>query len=87
VNKNGETSGNIRFGSNSAGSKAMQAKSFANVSYNSKHANTGKIIRMVSNGELNAKMIYVESEHSAISALFGVYATGMRVLPQPHHKA
>lgn len=37
-----------------------------------------RLSEMVSNGELAAKMIYVESEHSAISALFGIYATGLR---------
>ncbi|MEI7961424.1 MAG: pyruvate ferredoxin oxidoreductase [archaeon] len=37
-----------------------------------------KLTDYVSNGELNSKIIYVESEHSAISALFGVYATGVR---------
>jgi pyruvate ferredoxin oxidoreductase alpha subunit len=32
----------------------------------------------VFNGELEAEMIHVESEHSAASALFGAYATGVR---------
>ncbi|MDD4250869.1 MAG: pyruvate ferredoxin oxidoreductase [Candidatus ainarchaeum sp.] len=37
-----------------------------------------KLSEFVANGELNAQMIYVESEHSAISALYGAYATGVR---------
>jgi pyruvate ferredoxin oxidoreductase alpha subunit len=32
----------------------------------------------VFNGELDAEMIHVESEHSAASALYGVYASGLR---------
>lgn len=32
----------------------------------------------VFNGEMDAEMIHVESEHSAASALFGAYATGVR---------
>jgi pyruvate ferredoxin oxidoreductase alpha subunit len=37
-----------------------------------------KLSEFVANGELDAQMIYVESEHSAASALFGAYATGVR---------
>jgi pyruvate ferredoxin oxidoreductase alpha subunit len=37
-----------------------------------------KLSEFVFNGELNAEMIHVESEHSAASALFGAYATGVR---------
>ncbi len=37
-----------------------------------------RISEFVNNGELNAEIIYVESEHSAASALFGIYATGVR---------
>jgi len=37
-----------------------------------------KLSEMVANGELDSKIIYVESEHSAISALYGVYGTGVR---------
>jgi pyruvate ferredoxin oxidoreductase alpha subunit len=37
-----------------------------------------RLSEFVANGELNAEMIYVESEHSAASALFGAYATGER---------
>lgn len=37
-----------------------------------------KLSEYVANGEFDSKIIYVESEHSAISALFGVYATGIR---------
>lgn len=37
-----------------------------------------KLSEYIANGEFNSKIIYVESEHSAISALYGVYATGVR---------
>jgi pyruvate ferredoxin oxidoreductase alpha subunit len=37
-----------------------------------------KLSEFVANGELDAQMIYVESEHSAASALYGAYATGVR---------
>ncbi len=37
-----------------------------------------RMSEFVFNGEMDAKMIHVESEHSAISALYGVYATGLR---------
>ena len=37
-----------------------------------------KLSEFVFNGELDAEMIHVESEHSAASALFGAYATGVR---------
>ncbi|MFA6064996.1 MAG: pyruvate ferredoxin oxidoreductase [archaeon] len=37
-----------------------------------------RLSEFVFNGELDAKLIHVESEHSAISALYGVYATGVR---------
>jgi len=37
-----------------------------------------KLSEFVANGEMTAQMIYVESEHSAASALFGAYATGVR---------
>ena len=37
-----------------------------------------RLSEYVANGEMDSKIIYVESEHSAISALFGVYATGVR---------
>jgi len=37
-----------------------------------------RLSEFVANGELKAEMIYVESEHSAASALFGAYATGVR---------
>jgi len=37
-----------------------------------------RLSEFVNNGELNAKIIYVESEHSAASALYGAYATGVR---------
>ncbi len=37
-----------------------------------------KLSEMVANGELDSRIIYVESEHSAISALYGVYGTGIR---------
>ncbi|MEM1525938.1 MAG: ferredoxin oxidoreductase [Ignisphaera sp.] len=38
-----------------------------------------KIAEFVANGELNAEMIHVESEHSALSACIGASATGARV--------
>lgn len=37
-----------------------------------------KLSEFVANGELNAELIHVESEHSAISALYGAYAAGSR---------
>ncbi len=37
-----------------------------------------KLSEFVFNGEMQAEMIHVESEHSAASALFGAYATGVR---------
>jgi pyruvate ferredoxin oxidoreductase alpha subunit len=37
-----------------------------------------KLSEFVANGEMTAQMIYVESEHSAASALFGAYAAGVR---------
>ncbi len=37
-----------------------------------------RISEFIFNGEMDAKMIHVESEHSAISAVFGSYAAGMR---------
>ncbi|MDD3160061.1 MAG: transketolase C-terminal domain-containing protein [Candidatus ainarchaeum sp.] len=37
-----------------------------------------KLSEFVFNGEIDAKMIHVESEHSAASALFGAYAAGVR---------
>jgi len=37
-----------------------------------------KISEFINDGELEAEMINVESEHSAASALFGAYATGVR---------
>jgi pyruvate ferredoxin oxidoreductase alpha subunit len=37
-----------------------------------------KLSEFVFNGEMDAEMIHVESEHSAASALFGAYATGVR---------
>jgi pyruvate ferredoxin oxidoreductase alpha subunit len=37
-----------------------------------------RLSEFVANGELKSEMIYVESEHSAASALFGAYATGLR---------
>jgi len=37
-----------------------------------------KLSEYVANGELKAEMIYVESEHSAASALYGAYTTGVR---------
>lgn len=38
-----------------------------------------KISEFVANGELNAELIHVESEHSALSAVVGAAATGARV--------
>ncbi|MEM1644806.1 MAG: transketolase C-terminal domain-containing protein [Ignisphaera sp.] len=38
-----------------------------------------KLAEFVANGELNAEMIHVESEHSALSACVGASATGARV--------
>ncbi|MEK6958677.1 MAG: pyruvate ferredoxin oxidoreductase [archaeon] len=37
-----------------------------------------KLSEYVANGELKAEMIYVESEHSAASALYGAYTAGVR---------
>jgi len=37
-----------------------------------------RLSEFVFNGEMEAEMIHVESEHSAASALFGAYATGVR---------
>jgi pyruvate ferredoxin oxidoreductase alpha subunit len=37
-----------------------------------------KLTEFVNNGEMDAKVILVESEHSAASALYGAYATGVR---------
>jgi len=37
-----------------------------------------RLAEYVFNGELDAEMIHVESEHSAASALYGVYAMGLR---------
>jgi pyruvate ferredoxin oxidoreductase alpha subunit len=37
-----------------------------------------KLSEFIFNGEMDAKMIHVESEHSSASALFGAYATGVR---------
>lgn len=37
-----------------------------------------KLSEFVFDGDLDAEMIHVESEHSAASALFGAYATGVR---------
>ncbi len=37
-----------------------------------------KISEFINNGEMNTEMIHVESEHSAASALYGAYATGVR---------
>jgi pyruvate ferredoxin oxidoreductase alpha subunit len=37
-----------------------------------------RLAEFINNGELKAKMIHVESEHSACSALFGAAATGVR---------
>ncbi|MFA5763436.1 MAG: pyruvate ferredoxin oxidoreductase [archaeon] len=37
-----------------------------------------KLSEFVFNGEMDAEMIHVESEHSAASALFGAYAAGVR---------
>jgi len=38
-----------------------------------------KIAEFIANGELNAEMIHVESEHSALSACVGASAAGARV--------
>lgn len=38
-----------------------------------------KLSEFVANGELNAELIHVESEHSALSAVVGAAATGARV--------
>ncbi|ABL88397.1 pyruvate ferredoxin oxidoreductase, alpha subunit [Pyrobaculum islandicum DSM 4184] len=38
-----------------------------------------KLAEFVANGELNAELIHVESEHSALSAVVGASATGARV--------
>ncbi len=38
-----------------------------------------KLAEFIANGELNAEMIHVESEHSALSAAIGASATGARV--------
>uniref|UniRef100_A0A7J3Z5B5 2-oxoacid oxidoreductase (ferredoxin) n=1 Tax=Ignisphaera aggregans TaxID=334771 RepID=A0A7J3Z5B5_9CREN len=38
-----------------------------------------KIAEFIANGELQAEMIHVESEHSALSACIGASATGVRV--------
>ncbi|MEM1608874.1 MAG: ferredoxin oxidoreductase, partial [Ignisphaera sp.] len=38
-----------------------------------------KIAEFIANGELNAEMIHVESEHSALSACIGASAAGARV--------
>ncbi|MCX6801073.1 MAG: pyruvate ferredoxin oxidoreductase [Candidatus Diapherotrites archaeon] len=37
-----------------------------------------RLSEFVFNGEMKAEMIHVESEHSAASALYGAYATGVR---------
>jgi pyruvate ferredoxin oxidoreductase alpha subunit len=37
-----------------------------------------RLSEFVNSGELDAEIIYVESEHSAASALYGAYATGVR---------
>jgi len=37
-----------------------------------------RLSEFIANGEMDAKMILVESEHSAASALYGAYATGVR---------
>lgn len=37
-----------------------------------------RLSEFVNNGELNSEIIYVESEHSAASALYGIYAAGLR---------
>ena len=37
-----------------------------------------RLSEFVNNGELESKIIYVEIEHSAASALYGAYATGVR---------
>jgi pyruvate ferredoxin oxidoreductase, alpha subunit (EC 1.2.7.1) len=38
-----------------------------------------KLSEFVANGELNAELIHVESEHSALSAVVGASAAGARV--------
>ncbi len=38
-----------------------------------------KLAEMIANGELDAEMIHVESEHSALSAIIGASAAGARV--------
>lgn len=38
-----------------------------------------KLAEMIANGELDAEMIHVESEHSALSAVIGASASGARV--------
>lgn len=38
-----------------------------------------KLAEMIANGEINAEMIHVESEHSALSAIIGASAVGARV--------
>jgi pyruvate ferredoxin oxidoreductase alpha subunit len=37
-----------------------------------------KVSQFINDGELDAEMIHVESEHSAASALFGAYSLGVR---------
>lgn len=37
-----------------------------------------KLSEFINNGEMESRIIYVESEHSAASALFGAYAAGVR---------
>ncbi len=37
-----------------------------------------KLSEYIANGEIDAQLIHVESEHSAISALYGAYAAGSR---------
>ena len=37
-----------------------------------------KLSEFIANGEMDAQLIHVESEHSAISALYGAYAAGVR---------
>jgi len=37
-----------------------------------------RLSEFVANGELDSRMVLVESEHSAASALYGAYATGVR---------
>lgn len=39
----------------------------------------GKLAEMIANGELEAEMIHVESEHSALSTIIGASAAGARV--------